>query len=81
MSTPLILAELREQLQRGGTSGCAELFTFDVLQGLDRPVGLCDQHERRPVVDLIDHQRLFARLVGGLLDNSIDVAEAGIVGT
>jgi hypothetical protein len=71
---------LREQLQRGAAGRGTELFAFDVLHGLDRAIGLGDQHERRPVVDLIDHHRLLARLVGGLLDKGIDVAEAGVVG-
>jgi hypothetical protein len=58
----------------------AELLAFDILQGLDWSAGLGDQHEGRTVIDLIDHHRRFARLVGGLLDDGVHVAEAGIVG-
>src|SRR4029077_19900370 len=73
------LGETRKQPQRGAAGRPAEGLAFDIFYGLDRPVRLGDEDERRPAVDLIDHHRLLARLLRGLLDDGIDIAEAGIV--
>ena len=79
-SSLFLLDEHRQQPRGRRALRAAERVALEILDGVDAAGLLGDDRERRLVPDHVDHDRRILRLGRGVLDDGVDVAEAGVIG-
>ena len=76
----VLLREHRQQPRGRRALRAAQRMALEILDGVDAAGLLGDDRKRRLVPDHVDHDRRVLRLGRGVLDDGVDVAEAGIIG-